>query len=301
MVGTQTARRSGTARLQRSLRRVVLLTGFWRVRFWFAGLSLAMAGGAGASAWAQDRPVDLELVLAVDASSSVSAEEFELQTLGLAKAFRDPRVIAAIRASGDLGIAVALVQWSDSRKQFRAVEWTQVRDEDGAQALAEEIENVPRFLVGGGTAIGGALAYAIRQFDLNGFTGRRRVIDVSGDGRTNQGAQPSDQRDIAVALGITINGLAILNEDPTVDSYYVANVIGGTGAFVMTANDYAAYAGAILAKLIKEIAGVPIARDRPAHASQLAETALCPRKVLVPSVSEQACKAGGEALNPRAR
>ncbi len=205
------------------------------------------------------RRVDLELVLAVDASSSVSAAEFELQIQGLARAFRDPRVLQAIRASGDLGLAVSLVQWSDNRKQFLAVDWTLVTGPDGAQAFAEEVADTPRFLIGGGTAIGGALKFALRLFDGNGFQGRRRVIDVSGDGRANQGADPAKLRDKAVALGITINGLAILNEDLAVADYYRAHVIGGTGAFIMTANDYESYALAILIKLVREIAGAPIA------------------------------------------
>lgn len=210
----------------------------------------------------EGRAVDLELVLAVDTSSSVSTAEFDLQMIGLARAFRDQRVIQAIRASGDLGIAVTLIQWSDNRKQIRAVNWAHVRDEASAVTFSKKLDNTPRFLIGGGTAISGAIKFATRQFDDNGFKGRRRVIDVSGDGRANQGAQPADLRDLAVAQGITINGLAILNEDSTTASYYFANVIGGTGAFVMTANDYEAYSAAILAKLVKEIAGAPIA-ERP--------------------------------------
>lgn len=206
-----------------------------------------------------EQPIDLELMLAVDASSSVSIEEFDLQMQGLARAFRSPEVLAAVQAGGDLGIAVALMQWSDNRKQTVAVDWSVVFDETSALALADQIEATPRYLVGGGTAIGGAIQYAVRQFENNGFDGRRQVIDVSGDGRTNQGSQPSDERDRAVERGITINGLAILNEDPTIDSYYLSHVIGGTGAFVMTANDYRSYALAILAKLIREIAGVPVA------------------------------------------
>ena len=221
------------------------------------GLGLGLAWTQPAPAQGQD--VDLLLCLAVDASSSVSTEEFDLQMRGLAMAFRDPAVVQAIRASGDLGIAVSLIQWSDSRKQAVAVDWTPVRDDAEAAALAAEIEAAPRYLIGGGTAIGGALEYALRQLQNSGFQARRLVIDISGDGRTNQGIQPADVRDEAVAQGVTINGLAILNEDPTVDSYYHANVIGGTGAFVMTANDYAAYGEAIQAKLIKEIAGVPVA------------------------------------------
>jgi hypothetical protein len=224
-----------------------------------AFLSWGLPWGAPAAELAEQRIVDLELVLAVDASSSVSVDEFELQIRGLAEAFRDPRVVQAIRASGDLGVAVALMQWSDDRKQFLAIDWTLVRDQEGALAFSQALLDTPRFLVGGGTAIGAALEYAIAQLELNGFVGRRKVIDVSGDGRANQGVHPVHLRDAAVALGITINGLAILNEDPTVDSYYFANVIGGTGAFVMTANDYEAYALAILTKLIKEIAGAPIA------------------------------------------
>ena len=116
-------------------------------------VSLALAPGL---ALAQ-QPVDLELVLAVDTSSSVSADEFALQIGGLAEAFGDPRVVQAIRASGDLGLAVALIQWSDTRKQFLAIDWTVVRGETSARAFAKEVAGTPRFLVGGGTAIGGAL------------------------------------------------------------------------------------------------------------------------------------------------
>jgi hypothetical protein len=236
-------------------------------------LPLLLAGALGTWALAsiavpvlgQDRVgVDLELVLAVDASSSVSADEFDLQMRGLSNAFRHPGVIGAIRAAGDLGIAVTLVQWSDNRKQTVAVDWLAVSDEASALALSAEIESTPRFLVGGGTAIGGALQFAIRQFDRNNFSGRRRVIDLSGDGRTNQGSQPSKMRDLAVAAGITVNGLAIMNEDPSVANYYRYNVIGGTGAFVMSADDYSDFSRAILHKLIKEIAGAPVAaRPQP--------------------------------------
>ena len=97
------------------------------------------------------------------------------------------------------------------------------------------------------------------QLEGNDFVGRRKVIDVSGDGPSNQGSAAWLVRNFAVARGITVNGLAILNEVPTLDRYYFTNVIGGPGAFVMTANDYAAYRLAILAKLVKEISGPPTA------------------------------------------
>ena len=238
----------------------------WRigrgVRRWFCGLGVGCAALGLAAVAAQDgkQAVDLELLLAVDTSSSVSPEEFDLQMRGLAEAFRHPAVMAAIRATGDLGIAVSLIQWSDSKNQFVAVDWTVISEPEAAQAFAEDIDNSPRFLIGGGTAIGSALQYSLRQFERNAFQGRRQVIDISGDGRTNQGIQPGGIRDQAVAQGITVNGLTILNEDLYVDRYYRYNVIGGTGAFVLTAADYDDFADAILEKLVKEIAGVPVAQ-----------------------------------------
>jgi len=122
----------------------------------------------------------------------------------------------------------------------------------------------------GNTAIGDALEFAILQIEGNGFVGRRKVIDVSGDGPSNNGSATPLARDMAAARGITVNGLAILNEDPTLDRYYRSNVIGGTGAFVMTANDYESYRLAILIKLIREIAGAPTARRQPSGQRQTA-------------------------------
>jgi hypothetical protein len=250
-----------SARLKRGVTRAVGAAIFFAL----------LLGGEAAVAQGR-RPVDLELVLAVDTSSSVSPDEFNLQMQGLAEAFRDAAVQGAIEAAGDLGIAVAMVQWSDNRKQTLAISWMMVRDGASADAFAREIDNTPRFLIGGGTAIGGAVNYSVRQLRINRFDGRRKVIDVSGDGRTNQGSNPARARDDAVAQGITINGLAILNEDALVDRHYLANVIGGTGSFVMQADDYADFARAIVEKLIKEISGVPIAA-RPPEGAPLQQAA----------------------------
>ena len=239
-----------------------------------AGIWPTAASAADQSAQATDgrQMVDLELVLAVDASSSVSAEEFDLQMRGFADAFRHPAVAAAIRATGDLGIAVAMIQWSDNRRQHMAIDWRHLSSAESTEAFAGLIDATPRFLDGGGTAIGGAIEFSARAIERNAYQGVRRVIDISGDGRANQGAQPSKLRDLAVLQGITINGLAILNEDSSVDSYYYSSVIGGTGAFVMTANNYEDFAVAMLEKLIKEIGAVPVAEGPrgPAVDTQLA-------------------------------
>lgn len=206
--------------------------------------------------------VDLELLLAIDGSSSIDAREFDLQMQGIAAAFRHPGVKGAIQASGDLGIAVALMQWSDSRNQSLSLDWRVVKDEVTAEAFAQAVENTARFVVGGGTAIGSAIDVGVDFVLKSPFQGRRQVIDVSGDGRANQGRLPPRARDDAVAKGFTINGLAILNEDQAVDSYYLYNVIGGTGAFIITAQDFQDFQVAIVRKLIQEISGVPIAGIR---------------------------------------
>ena len=208
---------------------------------------------------AAQQPVDVELVLAVDTSSSVTDAEFNLQMVGLAEAFRDERVRGAIEAAGDLGIAVSLVQWAGARDQVISIDFMWVRGPNEAEAFAREIEATPRFVIGGGTAIGSAIDFCARLLVNNGFQGIRSVMDISGDGRANQGAIPTRRRDAALAKGLIINGLVILNEDPSVDRYYLDNVIGGTGAFILTADDFKDFSEAIVKKLVREISGVPIA------------------------------------------
>ena len=214
------------------------------------------------------QPVDLELMLAVDVSSSVDDGEFELQMRGLSEAFRHPAVQTAIRDAGDNGVAVALMQWSDGPLQIMPVDWTLLRDSVSATACADRIAATGREIPGGGTDIYGAVNFSIHELDRNGFDGRRRVIDISGDGRSDLIVPTAAARDRAVAHGISVNGLAILNDYPTLDRYYRRYVIGGTGAFVMTATDYQTFAAAIIAKLIREITHSPAVASRPACANR---------------------------------
>jgi len=208
--------------------------------------------------------VDLELVLAVDASGSVDAYEFALQTRGIAAAFRDPEVQAALAATGDRGVAVVLVQWSGRRQQTVVIDWTRLFDVASAESFATRVEGTGRFILGE-TAIGSALDFARELLAYNGFEGRRQVIDVSGDGPNNAGRDPGAARDLAIAQGITVNGLAITNEIFDLDRYYREHVIGGPGAFLVRARDYQDFAEAMRLKLIREIRGAPLAeRDVPA-------------------------------------
>lgn len=228
------------------LRVLALLTGWWL---------LAAAGDTGT---APGLPVDVELVLAIDSSASVDTEEFDLQARGLAEAFRDPAVLDAI-AAGPFGrIAVLVVEWSGAGHQQVNVPWILIDSKEAAERLAADLEDAPRQVETGPTSISEAIKFSLRHFLDNGFEGTRRVIDVSGDGRNNQGSSLPEAHIEAAAANVTINGLAIENEDAQLGFYYEDEVINGPGAFMMRTKDYVAYATAIRAKLLREIRSAPI-------------------------------------------
>ncbi len=207
-----------------------------------------------------ERSVDLELVLAVDVSASVDREEYGLQVQGLARAFRDPSVRAAIRRAGVRGIAVAVIQWAAGREQAVAIDWTWLNGDPSVAAFAARIAAMPRAFVGTDTVIAGAIRFGARQIAANRFDGLRRVIDVSGDGGAEASGLTRSARDSAVAAGVVINGLAIENEVADLRRFFRDHVIGGADAFAMSAAGYADFAATMRRKLIREIANTPIAR-----------------------------------------
>ena len=224
----------------------------------FTAPLLAVMLLAASPAWAQ-RTVALELVLAVDCSSSVDEDEFELQMRGLARAFEHPGVLGALEQTGTKGIAVALMQWSGAGQQAIAIDWQLINSSESALAFSRELDATPRFVSGGATAIGPAIEVAKLMLEQNAYLGERMVIDVSGDGRANEGGPASVPRLKANRAGITVNGLAILKDEPDLAVYYVAGVVGGPGAFLLTADDFNDFARATRRKLYFEISGPPIA------------------------------------------
>lgn len=196
--------------------------------------------------------VDLALVLAVDVSHSVDPTEFNLQMQGLAQAFASPEVITAIE-QGLLGrIAVMVVEWSGLKDQRVAVPWTIVSNAVSAHRMAGAISAAPR-LTEGVTSISAVIDFGIYQLASSPVTARRNVIDISADGINNSGAPTISARDRAIAAGITINGLTILNDVSDLNIYFMKSVAGGPGNFVVVADDYKAYGTAIKRKLLREI------------------------------------------------
>ena len=215
-------------------------------------------------AFAAERAVDLELVLAADISGSMDLEEATLQRQGFIAAIQDPDVVAVIQRGGLGRIAVTYMEWAGHSIQNTLVGWTEISDAASARAFARAIErSEPRTALW--TSISAAIGRGAGSFEDNGFEAPRRVIDISGDGPNNSGEYVVDARDRAVAAGIVINGLPIVNDRPApdfnlpalpnLDLYYEDCVIGGTGSFLIVANGFQDFARAIRRKLILEIAG----------------------------------------------
>ncbi|HYC12680.1 MAG TPA: DUF1194 domain-containing protein, partial [Stellaceae bacterium] len=204
---------------------------------------------------AEPIPVDLELILAVDTSGSVSSDRFDLQKEGYSEAFANPNVLDAIRSGMHRAIAVTMLQWTGPALQTQVVDWMRIDDAASAARFSAAVAAAPRALFSGGTSISGAIDRAAGLFAQSGYRGERRVIDVSGDGSNNRGRPAEEARDDALRVGVGINGLPILTLEPSLDEYYRANVIGGPGAFVIAIDRYEDFAAAILRKLIQEIAG----------------------------------------------
>jgi Protein of unknown function (DUF1194) len=208
--------------------------------------------------------VDLEVILAADVSRSIDDGEFELQRKGYAAALTDPRVLKAIHATKSGAIAVCFVEWSGEDDQQVVLDWTEIRDEEDGGGAAAAILKAPRSFTGR-TSISAAIDFAKAHFAKAKWSATHRIIDISGDGTSNSGRALTDSRDQAVADGITINGLAIINEQPNLGysahtnppgglpAYYRQNVIGGPNAFLIVVKDFNSFADAMANKLAKEI------------------------------------------------
>ena len=205
------------------------------------------------------RAAAVALVLAVDVSESVSSERYLLQHEGIARAFETPQLVDAIAAVPG-GIEALVLEWSDPDKIAITVGWTRIANRTGAAGFAASVRATQRSS-NGLTAIGSALLAAAAAFDHMPEAAGHKIIDISGDGMANFGVAPITARDALVNQGITINGLAILSEEPWLDDYYRANVVGGPAAFVLVAKNFDSFADAILRKLVQEVASTPQATD----------------------------------------
>ena len=225
----------------------------------FTWMALLPAGQSEASGKSDDHPIcaDVALVLAIDASGSIDSADFALQMQGYATAFRNASVHAALRAAGEVDIAVVI--WADNAARSDILPFRRVVKVADAQALARDLEQFPRLADYRLTGLARALNTSLDLVLAPDVCAERRIIDLSGDGRQvhfrGQGVEEGlpEIRARAQTMGVTINALAIETNDAELSAYFRQNVIAGTGAFVLTATAMTDFAEAIVAKLRLEL------------------------------------------------
>ncbi|MEL6204940.1 MAG: DUF1194 domain-containing protein [Pseudomonadota bacterium] len=212
------------------------------MRFFLLAVLLAVPGPA--------RACGLALALLIDVSGSVDPREFDTQVVGLAEALRDPVVSESLVRQR---AALNLIQWTGASRQTVSIPWTPIRTFEDLDRFAQTVHDSTRKWRNFSTAIGEALTLAEREMaQMAGC--KRRVIDVSGDGSSNEGADPAVLRDRLVAQGITINALVITGSERDLVAYFEREVIGGEGAFALASDGYRDYPERIRQKLLRETA-----------------------------------------------
>ncbi len=221
--------------------------------------------------------VDVELILAVDVSYSMDMDELAVQREGYAQAIVSKEFLQALTSLPNGKIAITYFEWAASNDQKIIIPWRVIDGPETADAVSDEILKTP-IRRASRTSISGAIYFAMPLFEQNPYHGLRRVIDISGDGANNNGAPVTGARDMALAKGITINGLPIMVKEPSystmdidnLDFYYEDCVIGGPGSFVVSIKDREKFKEAIRTKLLLEVAGrtparqvVPVAEKEP--------------------------------------
>jgi hypothetical protein len=208
--------------------------------------------------------VDVAVVFAVDVSRSIDEDEGRLQREGFRRAVTDRRVVAAVRGGAVGAIAIAYVEWSGIEYQRLVIPWTRIASQDDADAWAEVLAQTPRASISW-TSVSGGIDFSRRVLAECPWEATRRIIDVSGDGVNNSGPPAEEARDRALAEGITVNGLVIMNDQATfgrrpaqpLDEYFRDSVIGGPGAFVIAVEEFESFGEAMRRKLLREIADLP--------------------------------------------
>lgn len=191
---------------------------------------------------------ELALVLAVDVSGSVDAREFSIQMRGLSAGIRDGIVADALI---EQAAEVTLVQWTGSTRQRQTIPWTAIRTYGDVADLADAIDQDPREWRNFSTAIGEALSISYDLFDQVPHCARK-VIDVSGDGVSNEGVEPREWHAELRAADIIVNAIAIETDQTDLAAYFYENLIVGEGAFVVTAQGFEDYPAQIKRKLQRE-------------------------------------------------
>ena len=196
------------------------------------------------------RACEVAIAFAVDVSASISEADYQVQMRGLAEGLRDPMVAHAL-ARGQSSVLVLL--WSGHSQQLVAIDWRTMDSEVDVAAFAAEVENLPRPWASSATAIGEAL-HASAAAMTRAPVCDRYVLDISGDGRSNEGVLPEVQRDVLTAVNLTVNAIVVDVHGGQLVSYYERQVIHGPDAFAVVVTNIDDYAAMMRRKLYRELA-----------------------------------------------
>ncbi len=204
----------------------------------------------------------LALLLALDVSASVDEREDGLQRGGLARALIAPAVVDAFLADPERRVWLSVYEWSGPYAQAGLIDWLEIASEADLALVAAVLAGSERSHDDQPTAIGYALGHAAGLFRA-GPDCAARTIDVSGDGRNNDGFPPNTAYRAFPLAGVTVNGLAVAGGEAGVADYYRTEMIRGAGAFVVEADGFRDYERAMRMKLLRELQGPVIGMLAP--------------------------------------
>jgi hypothetical protein len=223
------------------------------------GLLAAVALAIGANA--DDNRVDANVITALDVSSSINAQETMLQVEGMAAAVRSPAFVSAASAGPHRRIGFMIFVWADGDYP-ELVSWRAIGSQEEADAASAEILGKLQALletssrhVGTLTNLSGALDHASQLFKAAPLQAARQVVNIVGNGEDNVGEDPLRARADLVAMGATINGV-VIGTDKLVMTYFRANVIGGKGAFLLSADKAEHLTTVLISKFVADLAMV---------------------------------------------
>ncbi|MDG1471487.1 MAG: DUF1194 domain-containing protein [Ascidiaceihabitans sp.] len=230
----------------------------------FRLLGALMLIGLATSANAQCRQA---LALGLDVSGSVDAREYRLQMDGLAQALSASTVQSKLLSQTDTPVMLLVYEWSGPNDQHTVLPWQPMTSVQDLEQIIAVLQNTQRRDASPGTALGQAMQVGAAH--LSKADCWAKTLDISGDGKSNLGIRPRDAKPLLAPQGITVNGLVIGADAPTISdtrqteigelsSYFRAEVILGPDAFVETSLGFADYAAAMTRKLVRELQEVQL-------------------------------------------
>lgn len=220
-------------------------------------------------------PVDINIVVSLDRSDSISPQEAQAQLHGIAYTLGHDRFARVVDSGLHGRIGLAIVAWSSFGRRVEILPWTLI---DGpAAALATAAAIVARTPAAVGTRhrpqtdIALGIRTGTEYLDRAPFQAAQGVINIVSDGIDNFGIVPHVPRRDALRRGYTINALTMGRGSAVaaLRRFYQRDVIGGPRAFVHNVLAPDEMLEGTLRKMLTEVALL----NRPMDAPLVAPTA----------------------------